>query len=290
MINTCWICSQNKLKLVKPSNIDSSLTSQSFAITDKQYGVTGDIFLCNSCGFLQCHKLPNVLKYYEEMEDKNYDETSDQRSLQMKKVLKCIEPFKNHGRLLDIGAGSGLLVREADVLGYEAEGIEPSVWLQKIAENNNLKVHLGTLPHSSVGHNYDIITLVDIIEHVSAPVDILKDVYSVLDDNGICLLITPDVKSLMARILKWKWWHYRIAHIGYFNKETIELCLKNAGFKIVSISRPIWYFPANYLIKRIMKYLPSFMNIPLPAFLSKITIPLNLYDSIQVIFVKDKEK
>ena len=258
MIDKCWICSQNKLKLVKPGNIDSSLTSQSFEITDKEYGVTGDIFLCNSCGFLQCHKLPNVLKYYEEMEDNNYHKTSAQRSLQMKKILKSIAPYKNHGKLLDIGAGSGLLVHEAVTLGFKAKGIEPSIWLQKIAVNNGLNVILGTLPHPSIKQKFDVITLVDIIEHVSNPVEILKDVYSAMDENGIGLLITPDVNSLMAKILKWKWWHYRIAHIGYYNKETIELCLINAGFKIISISRPTWYFSADYLIKRMMKYLPSF--------------------------------
>mgnify|MGYP004002636007 CR=1 FL=1 len=289
MINTCWICSQNKLKLVKPGNIDSSLTSQSFEITDKEYGVTGDIFLCNSCGFLQCHKLPNVLKYYEEMEDNNYHKTSAQRSLQMKKILKSIAPYKNHGKLLDIGAGSGLLVHEAVTLGFKAKGIEPSIWLQKIAVNNGLTVILGTLPHPSIKQKFDVITLVDIIEHVSNPVEILKDVYSAMDENGIGLLITPDVNSLMAKILKWKWWHYRIAHIGYYNKETIELCLINAGFKIISISRPTWYFSADYLIKRMMKYLPSFMHFSVSSKLSKFTVPLNLYDSLQVFFVKNKE-
>jgi len=95
------------------------------------------------------------------------------------------------------------------------------------------------------------------------------------------------VKSIMAKVLKWKWWHYRIAHVGYFDVETIKLCLKNAGFQIIEISRPTWYFPADYLIHRVMKYLPSFLEFPIPKFLSKVTIPLNLFDSIQVTFKKN---
>jgi 2-polyprenyl-3-methyl-5-hydroxy-6-metoxy-1,4-benzoquinol methylase len=286
MTDDCWVCGNESLSLIKASNIENNISSKSFSITDDNYGVTNDIYQCNSCGFMQCHKLNNVLNYYVDMKDKSYIETSEQRSLQMQKIIESFNKVKKRGKLLDVGAGSGLLVAKANSAGYVAEGIEPSVWLYESAIENNLKMYLGTLPHKKIKNKYDVVCLIDVIEHVNNPVGMLNEVNNILDNNGIGVLITPDVGSVMARILKWKWWHFRIAHIGYFNKKTIELCLNNSGFEIVSISKPSWYFLADYLFSRISNYMPLFGRIKLPSTFSKYTIPLNLYDSFQIIFQK----
>jgi hypothetical protein len=80
-----------------------------------------------------------------------------------------------------------------------------------------------------------------------------------------------------------RWWHYRLAHIGYFNVTTLRRLLEDSGFDIIAIHRPSWYFPASYLVQRLMQYLPAFMRASPPAWLDRITIPLNLFDSLLVI-------
>ncbi len=289
MIKTCWVCSGSSFSKVKSSNIKSDITAQSFAITDKKYGVTLDIFKCRDCGFLQCHNFPDVLKYYEDMEDEGYEDSSKQRMIQMKRIVKSVKKYKKTGKFLDVGAGSGLLVSEAKNASFEAEGVEPSVWLQKIAEKKGLNVHLGILSDMQTDKSFDIISIIDVIEHVESPLSLLEDVKEKMNDGSIGIIVTPDCKSFMAKLLGWNWWHYRVAHIGYFDENTIKLILKKSGFRILSITRPNWYFPADYLIKRLSTYLPFLKFLPLPKFLSKITVPLNLFDSMQIIIEKDKE-
>jgi 2-polyprenyl-3-methyl-5-hydroxy-6-metoxy-1,4-benzoquinol methylase len=76
---------------------------------------------------------------------------------------------------------------------------------------------------------FDLITCVDIIEHVANPVEILKKCSSLLDKGGRLLIVTPDNASFAARLFGYRWWHYRIAHISYFNIETLKFALAAAG-------------------------------------------------------------
>lgn len=274
------------MEFFKTSDIDGQLTSQSFAITDSDYGHTGELYKCCDCGFLQCTDIQNALSFYESLEDTEYETGRAERALQARKLLKLVTAHKAFGRLVDIGAGSGILVEQALEIGYRAEGVEPSKWLQEQAASRNLPVHLGVFPHPAVTAGIDVVTLVDVIEHVSDPVGILKQMHIHMDDSGIGLVVTPDVGSFTARLLGKRWWHFRFAHIGYFNRHNLLLAIDRAGFEPVHIGRPRWYFAGDYLLERANSYLPQFMRIPVSAFWSRFVIPLNLRDSLYVIFRK----
>ncbi len=289
-IPRCWICDSEQLTLIRRSNIPSQLTSRNFAITDSSYGTTGEIQRCKNCGFLQCSNLDNTLQYYENLEDVSYDQGRTERGLQAKKLLKIAQKYKPGGRLLDVGAGSGILVEQAIQLGYKAEGIEPSKWLQSQAQNRGLPVYAGTIPHPQLTGPYDVVTVIDVIEHVPYPVTLLGHVSKLVEKDGIVLVVTPNVNSFMARVFGWKWWHFRIAHIGYFNKKTLRMAIDKAGFEQIRLKSACWYFTAHYLFERLNKYLPSFLRMPAPSFLKKIIIPLNLMDSMLGIYSLKKDK
>ncbi|MBN1950144.1 MAG: class I SAM-dependent methyltransferase [Bacteroidales bacterium] len=280
---TCWVCGKSQFKQVKKSDVGTSLNSQNFAITNFSYGITGELHKCGHCGFIQCTDLNDVLGFYVDLEDPEYENTRKERKLQETALLKYIGKYKPSGAILDIGAGSGILVESAMEKGYRATGIEPSRWLRQTALKRNLPVLEGTFPHPETPGPYDIITLVDVIEHVPHPLHLLREIHQALDDQGIFVITTPDVRSLAARILRYKWWHFRVAHIGYFNRKNLRLLLEKAGFEVVSMTRPSWYFTLRYLGVRILSFLPLFLRFPLPRFFETIIIPVNLRDSIQVV-------
>lgn len=278
----CWICGGENTQLVKPSNIEN-LTSESFFITDSHFGMTGAIYRCSSCQFLQCSELSEVLSYYENLVDFAYDAGRPERSIQARKILELVRELQPGGRLLDIGAGSGFLVEQAIRMGYQAKGIEPSGWLQKMAAQRDLPVHLGTFPHPAVCGQWDVVTLIDVVEHVSDPVALLRHIAGGLSQDGIAIVVTPDVNSIAARVLGWKWWHYRVAHIGYFHKRTLFLALDKAGLQPILLRRPAWYFTAEYVWQRAHRYLPGFLRMPPPRFVAGRIIPVNPRDSWLVV-------
>jgi SAM-dependent methyltransferase len=268
---------------VRPSSLTTPLSSEAFAITDANYGVTAAVFRCQACGFLECPQLDDVVRYYEDLEDESYEAGRAQRCLQFRKILARLKRVRPAGRLLDVGAGTGMLVEEAGRMGYRAEGVEPSRWLQAQAAAHGLPVRLGTFPHPECPGPYDVITLIDVIEHVSQPLQLLRAVRTALAPGGVVALVTPDVRSVMARLLGWKWWHFRVAHVGYFDRKTLELAMEKTGFRPLSMHRPSWYFPADYLFERVRRFLPL-GRLTTPAFLARITIPVNLRDSILGIY------
>ena len=281
---SCRVCGSGNLDLYRKSGITGELSSENFAITNYDYGITGELRKCRECGFIQCTDLEEVVSFYENLEDQEYEKGRKERLLQENKVLLNLKKIKPEGKLLDVGAGSGMLVEAALQLGYEAEGIEPSKWLHETARKHGLPIHLGTYPHPGTPGPYDIITLIDVLEHATNPLELMTNLRKGLKEDGILVVVTPDVRSFTARLFRFKWWHYRIAHVGYFNKKNLALLSGKAGLQLLQQKRPTWYFSARYLAVRTLSFLPRFMRFNPPQWLDKITIPLNLRDSILAIY------
>jgi 2-polyprenyl-3-methyl-5-hydroxy-6-metoxy-1,4-benzoquinol methylase len=288
---SCWLCGSDT-RLVRDVTLPSVPCSGDFAITDSHYGRTGSIYGCTCCGFLQCHGLDDVLFHYENLVDHDYENSRIVRGLQMKQLLKRLSKPRPGDRLLDVGAGSGILLEEAAIQQEygSVEGVEPSRWLVQQARDRSLIVHEGVLPHEDIFGLFQTITLVDVLEHVPDPLDLLRQAESLLSPDGEILVITPDLDSLAARIMGWNWWHFRLAHIGYFNRITLTDTLLRCGLQPTQWFRPRWYFPLNYLIERINVYLPNRIRLKSPKICAKVTIPLNTWDSWGVICRKRERK
>ncbi|MGM4906234.1 class I SAM-dependent methyltransferase [Tardiphaga sp. 866_E4_N2_1] len=230
--------------------------------------------------------MPKVLSFYEDLVDPGYEDGRDERLLQARELLKAILPLAPKGRqklkLLDVGAGSGILVEAARAFDVDSEGIEPSDWLATSAQRLGLPVQKGILPDSRLQGPFDIITVVDVIEHVEDPAALLRTVGDILAQDGVLAIVTPDASSLAARMMGWRWWHYRTAHIGYFNFFNLQRLCSSLGFETVKRKRPGWYFTVGYLRKRLLQYLPRWALPSVPG-LDAAVVPLNLRDSILLI-------
>ena len=286
----CWVCGSDESSHWKERNLDRPLTPEDFQITDSRYGVTWSLWQCQKCSFIFADgsELAELTGFYEQLVDPSYEEGAENRALQMRWLLQVGRNLKPDGRtLLEIGAGTGLLIREAQKMGLEAVGIEPSVSLVEAAHQiNDVRLIQGIFPHTDVAERrFDFIFLVDVIEHVSDPVQLLRDSANALTDSGLLVVVTPDIGSVAARLLRKRWWHLRLAHVGYFNDRSMAQAAKSAGLSIQGRYRARWFFKIGYLAERLQMYLPisavnrAAMRLrPLRGVYESI-IPLNLHDS-----------
>jgi SAM-dependent methyltransferase len=204
----------------------------------------------------------------------------------MRHILRVIREYRPAGRLLDVGAASGILVEEALKMGYSAEGVEPSRVFCEEARTRGLPVHPGTLPQTGVRGPFDVITLIDVIEHVPDPVRLLRETRPLLADGGIGVAVTPDAGSLAARLMGSRWWHYRVAHLCYFTRRTLGMALDAAGLLPLHFQRAGWVFPADYLWERLGRYLPPRLRMRPWPIMSRVAVRLNLLDSFLVVYQK----
>lgn len=282
----CRACQSNNFVLLRESTLDSRLSIDNFSISDSNYGDTLSLYKCLDCNLIQA-PIEDVTHFYKQLEDPDYEKEREQRHLQSVKIIslfkKELKNSTSQPSLLDIGAGSGIMVQAASDAGFNAEGIEPSTWLAGIASRKNLKVHTGILPHKDISKKYDVVTIIDVIEHVVDPFDLLLEAKKHLKHDGLLVIITPNVRSLAAICLKYNWWHYRVAHITYFEKSNLNILLSKIGLNVITYKHPGWYFSYPYLRERLRKYLPNFILPASNGYLKKAVISVNPLDSIMAI-------
>ncbi len=280
--------------------INRPLEPKDLQITDHRYGVTLALFECSDCGFVYAgaDELAELTALYEKLTDPAYEGSQEARRLQMEWLLGSLRELRPQARtLLDIGAGIGLLVGVAAESGLQAVGVEPSRWLVEHARPLTGGALLpGLFPHPSLsGQTFDLITLVDVIEHVADPIQLLRDCRESLAAEGVLMVVTPDVRSLAARLLGDRWWHFRLAHVGYLDRHTLTMAARQVQLSPIESFRAKWFFPVRYLAHRSAEYLPvGWLNRlaerirPLRWVYDRV-IPLNLGDSLVMVLERETE-
>ena len=209
------------------------------------------IVICTKCGLIYTNpRLKN--KYLKELYSEEYfknDHSSilgysnylqDQKNIikTFDKRLKAIEAFVFPGKLLDIGCATGFFMHSAKIRGWKVEGVEISEYAASYAkECFAFKIYVGDVLQINLPANtYDLITMWDVVEHLTNPVEVIQALKRTLKKNGLLVFSTPDVGSLPAKLIKHKWIGYKLSdeHLTYFSKKTIVLLLEKAGFSLVS--------------------------------------------------------
>jgi SAM-dependent methyltransferase len=286
----CWICGNTETTPFAEGAAVDALTPEDLRISDKRYGLTLPLLQCDGCGFVFAPRksLPALTALYAELDDAEYGASAVGRHRQMAHLLRwATADLPRSARLLDVGAASGILVSEAIALGFESVGVEPSRPLASRARADGLDIHEGVLPHPALaGATFDIVTLIDVIEHVDDPLGLLEQCRRHLAPGGRLVVVTPDRGSVAARVLGARWWHRRLAHVSYFDRTTLTAALRRSGLEPDRWARPRWYFPVGYLFTRVLQYVPGLRRSTATAERDKtggLVIPLNLRDSYAVV-------
>ncbi len=285
-LDKCPICSSPDIFEFRKGTFEyRNLSSSDFRITDSSYGSLWDFSQCNKCSFVFSNPQideGSLVEFYSALEDTEYSEESDGRAKNFMTILNRLKKMdKPDDSLLDIGSASGIFVKLALENGYRAEGIEPSAYLVREAkEKFGVNIFRGTVENFNPGHLYSVITLLDIIEHVHSPEQFIANISKFLKKNGILTLVTPDISSMVSHILGKRWWHYRIAHIHFFNKRSLKYLLSKNGFEIIKIKRYAWNFSLFYLVTRIFPSVKEKKS--LKKYLKKINLKVQLFDSMEI--------
>lgn len=290
----CPICRNKSVSLFLPATSPPPESPIQIQVTEKYFGLHGDIVQCKSCGFLYVGKnlyVEKVTSLYKKMDDLSYIQEEKERRLSFIRILKTIGKLKNvkKGKLLDIGCCTGALLAEAKKLGWKVYGIDPSVWACKMAfELHHLKISNATVQsYKASKKKFEAIVLIDVFEHVNDPFSVLKKVNRLLSKNGILCLVTPDYGSIVSKLLGERWWGIRLAHLSYFRDLDLTRLFEKTGFKIIITKTYVRYFSLYYILVRLLPLIEN-KNM-LKSLLKRITVPLVFFDTFELYLCKNKD-
>ena len=105
---------------------------------------------------------------------------------------------------LDVGCGAGLLCEPLARLGAEVTGVDAAPELiaaaRAHAEGQGLAIDYRACGVEEVDGQFDLVTSMEVIEHVASPVDFLRSLAERLAPGGLLILSTPN-RTAWSRFL-----------------------------------------------------------------------------------------
>jgi len=259
---------------------------KNYLVSDDSYGVHPEIIRCRACGLQFVHPRGNTKKVesrYVHYKDELYE---SQRKARVKGQERYLRGINKHsrikGRILDVGAATGTFLEASKRDGWREYGIEPSIWASKTGREQGLNIYTGNLKSRRFRNLFfDAVALIDVIEHMGSPDEEMREIRRIMRRGGVLCVVTPDKKSLAARILGERWWHVRPDHLYYFSKETLMMLLRKHGYEILEVRRDGWRFSHSYWLSRLSVYVPIVKKFDF-LFSRERSIAINFFDSITV--------
>ena len=265
-----------------------------------------NLFKCRNCKLIQVRPIAStdaLKRYYDQdyflktevSRAKKFSYPDYSKTISFKKffydyVLNEIKKLKADTKsILDIGAAYGDFVSAAIDSGYLCSGVDISEYAVSQAQSRGINVTNDSVDDLfKKGKRYNLITMLDLFEHLNDPFQFLEKLEKLLNNKGYILMVTPNVNSLSARILGRGW--YLIdppQHLFYWSDKNIKEIIEKKGFNIVDIKPIRKRFSLSYWLYLFslwtgLKFLRKF-NL---SFFEKIIFPWPFKDNILLIAQK----
>lgn len=169
--------------------------------------------------------------------------------------------------LLDIGAGAGAFATVAAERGWTVTAVDPTLDVERLSDNPMVTAVKGALEQVPDEQEFEIVTLWDVIEHVTDPSALIANATRRLKSGGWLLIETGNYKSADRLNGGTSHWIYQLDHRWYFSPESIAALLNEAGFSELNFSdkvlRPGWSGTVGYSGPSRSRLLKSMIKDPL---------------------------
>ena len=145
---------------------------------------------------------------------------------------------------LDVGCGDGALVMTAGDYGFSALGLDARAETVNQIQNLGFKALQHDFMTLQVEVVLDVLSMMDVLEHMPYPLEALRKAAQVLRPGGVIVISLPDLTSSSWKIMDAEnanpYW-LEIEHFHNFSRDRLIALLKDSGFTVVDFAIPNRY-------------------------------------------------
>jgi len=232
MNKQCYLCQSTNLTVLR---------------TRLRHDVERDVWCCGECDLVYLSPRQSDLKeYYAGSYRKMYSPVIGQQltsrqtfeiyyPLQSSRLEELKDFLKPKSRVLDIGCSSGHFLYAVKDKVKECVGIEFNKSdAQFVNTELGIKTYTEPIHETDLPHGYfDVITVLQVLEHVDDPIRFLGSLVPYLSDGGHLVVEVPNIQDALLSVYKIEayadFW-YREPHAFYYSPKTLMQLLRKAGF------------------------------------------------------------
>jgi len=150
-----------------------------------------------------------------------------------------VSPFLlPNSKVLEIGSNDGFLTKQFIDKGYEAQGVDPSKTMAKIAESKGVKTHnvlFGVDSVETIRKSFgsvDAVVANNVFNHANDPMDFTSAVSEILNEDGLFVFELP---YWLCTVRDYKFDQIYHEHVTYFTVKYAYNLLEKQGLEIFKI-------------------------------------------------------
>jgi SAM-dependent methyltransferase len=206
-------------------------------------------YRCNECGLVQLPADVDEAFVHRTYGDEyfygggagypNYPDESELLREHGRRYARAVSRFAEPGRVLDVGGAAGFIARGFNDFGWTPTIREPNERMSSIASSMGQCISVGTLETFTTREPFDLVTMIQVIEHFYDLQRALEVVASVTAPGGHLLVETWNGASLTARVLRTQWHEFSPPSVRrVFTPRVLDHTLRYYGFSPIATGRP----------------------------------------------------
>jgi SAM-dependent methyltransferase len=190
---------------------------------------------CANCGLLYRDRTlsaSDLDRYYANVDFHKWETTGYWPT--ERRVLESLRSLPHGSRILDFGCSSGRLL--AELCGdYQCYGFEINAAAAKEAATKGLRMLTCDQLKDPELEKFDAIVLIDVIEHVVAPLDLLRELLQKIAGRGLLIVSTGYGDAAVCRRDPAQFWYFRnLEHLSMWTRRHVDFVVSALGLGIES--------------------------------------------------------